>query len=121
MARGTSIPWDSHQPQREECKAGPTAQIEKSDVHFLSPAKAAAAATRPRLPSDLPLSPSPTFRTDTMMEGEDPQERPEAISSIISGLERYNPEAVGVLEDYLRQQCEQRYTDCNANRTLLKL
>ncbi|KAI1339752.1 eukaryotic translation initiation factor 3 subunit K [Xylariaceae sp. FL0016] len=55
------------------------------------------------------------------MDSEDPQERPDEISSIINGLERYNPEAVGNLEDYLRHQCENRYTDSNANRTLLKL
>ncbi|KAK7960307.1 CSN8/PSMD8/EIF3K family domain-containing protein [Apiospora saccharicola] len=55
------------------------------------------------------------------MECEDTQERPEAITAIINGLERYNPEAVGLLEDYLRQQCESRFCDCNANRTLLKL
>lgn len=55
------------------------------------------------------------------MENEDPQERPEYITLIINGLERYNPEAIGTLEDYLRQQCEQRFCDCNANRTLLKL
>ena len=55
------------------------------------------------------------------MDGEDPRERPELIVNIINGLERYNPEAVGALEDYLRQQCEERFVDCNANRTLLKL
>lgn len=55
------------------------------------------------------------------MDGEDPRERPDYITTIINGLERYNPEAVGTLEDYLRLQCEQRYTDSNANRTLLKL
>lgn len=55
------------------------------------------------------------------MDGEDPRERPELITNIINGLERYNPEAVGSLEDYLRQQCEERFIDCNANRTLLKL
>ncbi|KAI1504020.1 armadillo-type protein [Biscogniauxia marginata] len=55
------------------------------------------------------------------MDSEDPQERPDDISAIINGLERYNPEAVVSLEDYLRHQCENRYTDCNANRTLLKL
>ncbi|KAH7325028.1 putative eukaryotic translation initiation factor 3 subunit EifCk [Stachybotrys elegans] len=55
------------------------------------------------------------------MNGEDPPERPEYISSIINGLERYNPEAVGTLESYLQEQCEQKYCDCNANRTLLKL
>ena len=56
-----------------------------------------------------------------IMNGEDPQERPDYITSIINGLERYNPEAVGTLEGYVQQQCEQRFCDCNANRTLLKL
>ncbi|KAI1332462.1 ARM repeat-containing protein [Xylariaceae sp. FL0255] len=55
------------------------------------------------------------------MDSEDPQERPEEVTNIINGLERYNPEAVGNLEQYLSHQCENRYTDCNANRTLLKL
>ncbi|EEY16967.1 hypothetical protein D7B24_000882 [Verticillium nonalfalfae] len=55
------------------------------------------------------------------MNGEDPSERPDYIVNIINGLERYNPEAVGTLEGYLTEQCEQKYTDCNANRTLLKL
>ncbi len=55
------------------------------------------------------------------MDSEDPRDRPDIISNIINGLERYNPEAVGTLEDYLRQQCEERFVDCNANRTLLKL
>lgn len=55
------------------------------------------------------------------MSSEDPAERTEQITSIINGLERYNPEAVGSLEAYLTQQCEERFTDCNANRTLLKL
>ncbi|SPO04301.1 related to eukaryotic translation initiation factor 3 subunit 11 [Cephalotrichum gorgonifer] len=55
------------------------------------------------------------------MNGEDPAERPDYIISIINGLERYNPEAVGTLESYLTEQCEQKFCDCNANRTLLKL
>ncbi|EPE05129.1 eukaryotic translation initiation factor 3 subunit [Ophiostoma piceae UAMH 11346] len=55
------------------------------------------------------------------MSCEDPSDRPEQISAIINGLERYNPEAVGHLEAYLTQQCEDRSCDCNANRTLLKL
>jgi translation initiation factor 3 subunit K len=55
------------------------------------------------------------------MNGDDPPERPSAITHIISGLERYNPEAVGPLEAYLQEQCDQKYCDCNANRTLLKL
>ncbi|CCC12911.1 hypothetical protein SMACR_06053 [Sordaria macrospora] len=55
------------------------------------------------------------------MNGEDPQERPDFIRAIISGLERYNPEAAGTLEAYLTQQCEEKFCDCNANRALLKL
>lgn len=55
------------------------------------------------------------------MSTEDPQERPAEIHQIINGLERYNPEAVGPLEAYLQQQCEQAFTDGNANRVLLKL
>ena len=53
--------------------------------------------------------------------GEDPAERPEHISAVINGLERYNPEAVGSLEAYLQDQCENKFCDANANRTLLKL
>ncbi|KAF4589282.1 Translation initiation factor 3, subunit 12, eukaryotic [Ophiocordyceps camponoti-floridani] len=55
------------------------------------------------------------------MNGDDPPERPDYITSIINGLERYNPEAVGTLETYLQEQCEEKFCDCNANRTLLKL
>jgi translation initiation factor 3 subunit K len=55
------------------------------------------------------------------MNGEDPVERPQEIRNIINGLERYNPEAAGVLEAYLTQQCEDKFCDCNANRALLKL
>jgi translation initiation factor 3 subunit K len=55
------------------------------------------------------------------MNGEDPPERPDYIKTIINGLERYNPEAVGTLEGYLQLQCEEKFCDCNANRTLLKL
>jgi len=55
------------------------------------------------------------------MNGEDPQERPEQIRNIISGLERYNPQAADILEAYLTQQCEEKFTDCASNRALLKL
>lgn len=72
-------------------------------------------ANLPTSPLTNPLQKPPT------MNGEDPSERPDYISSIINGLERYNPEAVGNLESYLQEQCEQKFTDCNANRTLLKL
>lgn len=55
------------------------------------------------------------------MNGEDPSDRPDYITTVINGLERYNPEAVGTLETYLQEQCDQKTCDCNANRTLLKL
>jgi translation initiation factor 3 subunit K len=55
------------------------------------------------------------------MNSEDPPERPDVVSNVINGLERYNPEAVPVLENYLSEQCENKFCDCNANRTLLKL
>ena len=68
-----------------------------------------------------PSSPTiPPLDTDKM-NGEDPPERPDYITNIINGLERYNPEAVGSLETYLQEQCEQKFCDSNANRTLLKL
>ncbi len=56
-----------------------------------------------------------------MSNGEDPQERPDYIRSVINGLERYNPEAANTLEGYLQEQCEKKFCDCNANRALLKL
>lgn len=55
------------------------------------------------------------------MSGEDPPERPDFVRNIIGGLERYNPEAAGMLEGYVQQQCEEKFCDCNANRALLKL
>ena len=48
-------------------------------------------------------------------------ERPEHIDSILSGLERYNPETTAVFQDYVQQQCEDRTYDCYANLALLKL
>ena len=56
-----------------------------------------------------------------MSNGEDPQERPDHILSMINGLERYNPEAANSLEAYLQEQCEKKFCDCNSNRALLKL
>lgn len=70
----------------------------------------------------LDTSPTPIYQQISLkMDSEDPQERTDDINNIISGLERYNPEAVGALEDYLRYQCENKFTDSNANRVLLKL
>lgn len=62
-----------------------------------------------------------TMASTLNMNGEDPVERPQQIRDIIGGLERYNPQAAEVLEAYLQQQCEEKFTDCNANRALLKL
>ncbi|KAH8888468.1 ARM repeat-containing protein [Thozetella sp. PMI_491] len=56
-----------------------------------------------------------------MSNGEDPQERPEYVRTVINGLERYNPEAAVSLESYLQEQCEKKFCDSNANRALLKL
>jgi hypothetical protein len=71
--------------------------------------------------ANLPPETSSLSTTIGNMNGEDPPERPGSITTIINGLERYNPEAVGPLEAYLQEQCEQKYCDSNANRTLLKL
>ena len=73
-------------------------------------------------PNFSPTSNHPQNQPPTMNQnGEDPAERPQEIRNIINGLERYNPEAAGVLEAYLTQQCEEKFCDCNANRALLKL
>lgn len=73
------------------------------------------------IPNFPPTTPRPQKTSSPTMNGEDPQERPEQIRSIINGLERYNPQAAEVLEAYLQQQCEEKFCDCNANRALLKL
>ncbi|KAK1476137.1 eukaryotic translation initiation factor 3 subunit K, partial [Colletotrichum cuscutae] len=96
-------------------------------------AQAPPAAPISSFPSTIPLltrrtskttlshPPTPHIKPAIMLNGEDPPERPDYIVNIINGLERYNPEAVVNLESYLQEQCEQKYCDCNANRTLLKL
>ena len=48
-------------------------------------------------------------------------ERPEHIQTILSGLDRYNPETTGVFQEYVAAQCEERTYDCYANLALLKL
>jgi translation initiation factor 3 subunit K len=48
-------------------------------------------------------------------------DRPELISGILNGLNRYNPETVTTFQDYVSAQCEDKTYDCYANLALLKL
>lgn len=50
-----------------------------------------------------------------------PVQRPENIATMINGVERYNPENVNVLEEYLSKQCESGDYDLEANLAILKL
>lgn len=50
-----------------------------------------------------------------------PPTRPELIESLVSGVDRYNPSNVGILEDYLYHQIRSREYDCLANLAILKL
>ena len=48
-------------------------------------------------------------------------DRPEHIDAILNGLDRYNPETTAVFQEYVTQQCDQKFYDCYANLALLKL
>ncbi|CAG7851527.1 Eukaryotic translation initiation factor 3 subunit K {ECO:0000255/HAMAP-Rule:MF_03010} Short=eIF3k {ECO:0000255/HAMAP-Rule:MF_03010}; AltName: Full=eIF-3 p25 {ECO:0000255/HAMAP-Rule:MF_03010} [Serendipita indica DSM 11827] len=50
-----------------------------------------------------------------------PSNRPEIIDTLISGVDRYNPSNVGILEDYLYHQTRTNEYDCLANLAILKL
>lgn len=50
-----------------------------------------------------------------------PAQRPENIHEILTTLKRYNGLVVKDLEDYLKFQCENGFSDVNANLALLKL
>lgn len=52
-----------------------------------------------------------------------PASRPDAINKIITGINRYNPENIAALEDYVLVQSRdpQNSYDCNTNLALLKL
>ncbi|KAI0068475.1 ARM repeat-containing protein [Artomyces pyxidatus] len=50
-----------------------------------------------------------------------PPTRPELIENLVSGVDRYNPSNVGILEDYLYHQIRSREYDCLANLAILKL
>ncbi|KAG9231055.1 eukaryotic translation initiation factor 3 subunit K [Amylocarpus encephaloides] len=47
--------------------------------------------------------------------------RPEHIDSILNGLDRYNPESTAIFQEYVVQQCDEKFYDCYANLALLKL
>lgn len=50
-----------------------------------------------------------------------PSNRPEVIQSLIDGVDRYNPDNVSILEEYLATQCSSREVDVMANLAILKL
>ncbi|KAG8822015.1 hypothetical protein FRC19_006848 [Serendipita sp. 401] len=50
-----------------------------------------------------------------------PSKRPEIIDTLISGVDRYNPSNVGILEDYIYHQTRTNEYDCLANLAILKL
>jgi len=50
-----------------------------------------------------------------------PSTRPEEIENLVSGVDRYNPSNVSILEDYLYHQIRSNEYDCFANLAILKL
>ncbi|KAJ7130063.1 armadillo-type protein [Mycena crocata] len=50
-----------------------------------------------------------------------PATRTELIEDLVSGVDRYNPSNVGILEDYLYHQIRSQEYDCLANLAILKL
>ncbi|KAF9576759.1 hypothetical protein BGW38_008114, partial [Lunasporangiospora selenospora] len=50
-----------------------------------------------------------------------PSNRPEVIQLLIDGVDRYNPDNVSILEEYLASQCTNRECDAMANLAILKL
>jgi len=50
-----------------------------------------------------------------------PPTRTELIENLVSGVDRYNPTNVGILEDYLYHQIRSEEYDCLANLAILKL
>ncbi|CCM00945.1 uncharacterized protein FIBRA_02992 [Fibroporia radiculosa] len=50
-----------------------------------------------------------------------PPTRTPLIENLVSGVDRYNPSNVGILEDYLYHQTRSQEYDCLANLAILKL
>jgi len=59
--------------------------------------------------------------TSTLTSWITPPTRTELIESLVSGVDRYNPSNVGILEDYLYHQIRSQENDCLANLAILKL
>jgi translation initiation factor 3 subunit K len=49
------------------------------------------------------------------------KERPAHIEEILNGLNRYNPETTTIFQEYISQQCEEKFFDEYACLALLKL
>jgi translation initiation factor 3 subunit K len=49
------------------------------------------------------------------------KERPAYIEEILNGLNRYNPETTTTFQEYVNQQCEEKFFDVYACLALLKL
>ena len=49
------------------------------------------------------------------------KERPPQIDEILNGLNRYNPETTTTFQEYVNQQCEEKFFDAYASQALLKL
>lgn len=54
-------------------------------------------------------------------EWSQPSSRPPHIEQLISGVDRYNPQNLTVLNEYLAHQLETGEYDCLANLAILKL
>jgi translation initiation factor 3 subunit K len=50
-----------------------------------------------------------------------PTSRPPHIEQLISGVDRYNPQNLTILNEYLAQQLDSGEYDCLANLAILKL
>ena len=50
-----------------------------------------------------------------------PPSRPEIIQSLIDGVDRYNPDNISILEEYLGAQLQNEEYDLMANLAILKL
>ena len=49
------------------------------------------------------------------------KERPAHIDETLNGLNRYNPETTTIFQEYVSQQCEEKFFDTYACLALLKL
>lgn len=65
---------------------------------------------------------SPSVKLSSMSQGFDKcKERPSHIEEILNGLNRYNPETTTTFQEYVNQQCEEKFFDTYACLALLKL